>query len=125
MDRGIDVPTPGRGRQPCRHRWCVVPHVRCLYYRLRRRCRVKVEWNPELLRTLQDRPEEHVVQVAAPRVAVDHRTLEAVLAHRALQLVCGGLRGRGLQRGEPGETAQMASYRLRQAVVRLAGERRR
>src|SRR5829696_4336267 len=125
MDRGIDVPTPGCGRQPCRHLRCVVPHVVCFYHRLWRRCRMEVEWDPELFRTLQDRPEEHVVQVAAPRVAFDHRALEAVLAHRALQLVCGGLRGRGWQRGEPGETAQMASYRLRQAVVRLAGERRR
>src|SRR5215207_1475327 len=86
---------------------------------------MEVDRDPERFGTLQDRPEEGVVQIAAPGVAVDQCSLEAVFTDHALELVGGGVRSHGRQRGEPREAARMAPHRLRQAVVRIAGERYR
>jgi hypothetical protein len=45
---------------------------------------MEVERDLERFGTLQDRPEELIVQVAAPGVAIDQRSLEAVFTDRAL-----------------------------------------
>ena len=74
---------------------------------------------------LEDGPEELVVEVAAPGVAIDHGALEAVFADRTLQLIGRRFRRRGRQRGEGGEPVWMASHRVGEAVVGLTGERHR
>jgi hypothetical protein len=86
---------------------------------------VEVERHPQRLGAGQDGPEELVVQAAAAVVAIDQGALEAVVAHHALELVGGGLRIRGRERGEPGKPVWMATHRLGERVVGVAGERHR
>jgi hypothetical protein len=86
---------------------------------------VEIDRDSERFCPLQDWPEKGVVQVASPGVPVDQRPLEAILTDRALQLLCGGLRGGRRQRGEPGEAIRIAPHRLREEVVRLTSERYR
>jgi len=83
---------------------------------------MEVERNLECFGTFQDRPEELVVKVAAPDVAVDHCSLEAVFADHAVQLVGSSFRGHGRQSGEPRETARVASHRVCKDVVCFVGE---
>src|SRR5947209_19039952 len=94
MNRRLDVPAPGSPRQLGRH-FRRKARVVGLHYRPRRQCRMEVERDLERLGTLQDRPEELVIQVAAPRVAIDHCPLEAMFTDRALQFIGGDLRSRG------------------------------
>jgi len=49
----------------------------------------------EGFRALKDRPEERVVEVAAPDVAVNTCPFEAVFTDRTFQFVSGGVRSRG------------------------------
>ena len=92
---------------------------------LRRPRRVQIDRDIKRVGAFENRPEEFVVEVAAANVAVDQRALEAVLAHRALQLVGGLVRNRGRQRGETGEARRMLLHRFRQHIVGVARQRER
>ena len=50
---------------------------------------MQIDRHVERLRALEDRPVFLVVEETAPRVAVDHRALEAEFLHAALELVGG------------------------------------
>jgi len=121
MDRGLDVPAPARSREHLGHRRREAA-VGCLDHRPGRLCRVKVDGDVQRLGVFQDRPEELVVEVAPPAVAVDERSLETVLADHPLQFV-GGLVGRcGRERGEPRQVCRVLLDGIVEEVVRLAGE---
>src|SRR6266480_884925 len=122
MDRGFDVPAPGRGGKRDRHLRREVSHVGGRDHRLRRRGWMQIERDLECFGTLQDRPEDLVVQVATPDMAVDQCTLEAVFTDHVLQFVGGGIWSHGRQRGEPGETAWMTPYCHRELVVGIMRE---
>ena len=83
---------------------------------------MQVDRDAESLGALEDRPEEGVVEVAAPGVPVDQRADEAVPANHSVQLFGGGLRRRRRQRREPGQPIGAAPDRLRERVVRLPGQ---
>ena len=87
--------------------------------------RVQVERHAQALEAREQHVEVGVVEEAPARVAVDHRALHAELAHRALELVGGGLGRRGRQRGEGREAVGMLGDGARELVVRLARERDR
>ena len=90
MDRRFDVPTPGRGREGNSHLWREVSRVGGCDHWLRRRCRMEVERHLECFGTLQDRPEEWVVKVAAPDMAI-YQCSFGVGTDGTFQLVGGGV----------------------------------
>ena len=81
------------------------------------------EGNFQRFGTLQDRPEGSVIQVAAPGVAVDPSSLEAMFMNHAFQLIGSDPGGSGWQGGESGETFRITPHRSREIIVRFAGER--
>ena len=91
--------------------------------RLRRHRRVQIDRDIERFGALQDRPEELVVQIAAARVAVDERALEALLPDPALQFF-GRLFGRrDRQGGKAGEARRMFLHRFGEEIVGFARDR--
>ena len=86
------------------------------------RRRVELERNLECLGTLEDRPEDVVVEVTAPNVAADLPALEPVVADGALQFVCGGFRRRRGERRESGEARRMPLHGGPELIVRVAGD---
>ena len=83
---------------------------------------MEVERNLQRLGTLEDRPEEVVVEVAAANVTADLPALEPVVPDGALQLVGGGFwRWRG-ERGESGEARRMALDGGPELIVGVAGD---
>src|SRR5882757_10087712 len=85
MRTGLEVPAPGRGGQPEGDLRGEVAGVGGGHHRVRRKGRVQIERNRELFGALEQRPGRLVVQVSAPRVAVDHRPFEIECADRSLQ----------------------------------------
>ncbi len=80
---------------------------------------MEIERHVELLGPLIDRPELFQVEKFAVRHAVDHGALEAELGHGALELVGGGLRVDGRQRGEGGEALGVGRADLGEPVIDL------
>ncbi len=56
---------------------------------------MQIDRDIERFGALEDRPEEFVVKIAAANMTVDHRALEALMTHPALQFVRGLFRCRG------------------------------
>src|SRR6266480_1230406 len=84
-----------------------------------------IERHVERLGALEDRPEAPVVEEYPVGRSVHHRTLEAQLGDRALELVRRRFRVGGGKRGEAGEAVRVRTHRLVQAVVRALCERDR
>ena len=82
---------------------------------------MQVDGDAELLCALEDRPEGAVIQESSVCVAVDQRTDESKLAHRALELVGGGLGSRGGKCCEGREALWMCGQRPGEVVVRGTG----
>ena len=82
---------------------------------------MKIDGNVERFCAFQDWPEEFIVQVATPDMAVDHGALEAVLMDRALQLGDGGLRIGSRQASKSSKADGMGLDCLRDAIVGFAG----
>src|ERR1700761_1305646 len=82
---------------------------------------MKVDGNVERFCAFQDWPEEFVVQVATPDMAVDHGSLEAVLMNRALQLDDGCLRIRSRQASKSGKAGGISPDCLCDAIVGFPG----
>src|SRR5689334_9416547 len=107
MDCSFDVPTPSCTCQSNRNFRCKVPGVRCRDNSLRGRCWMKVQWHLKCFGTLQNGPEEAVVQVAPLNMTIDQCALEPVVMDCAFQLVSGCVRRGSWQRSEPGKTRRM------------------
>ena len=84
---------------------------------------MQIDRDVERFGTLQDRPEELVVQIAAARVAVDQRALEALLPDPAIQLFGRLVRRRGRQGRKGGEPRRIFLHRLCEEIVRFDGDR--
>ena len=86
---------------------------------------MQIDRHVEPFGALEDRPELLVVEEAAVGEAVNHRTLEAVLGHRALEFVGGGARIDGRQGREAGEARRTHGDSGGETVVDTLDERNR
>jgi hypothetical protein len=84
---------------------------------------MEIDRDIERFGTLQDRPEELIVQIAGPRVAIDERALEALLPDPAIQFIGRLLGGRSRQAGKACKTFWIFLHRVGEEIVRLAGDR--
>ena len=83
---------------------------------------MQIDRHVELFGTLQDRPIEFVVEIAAAIVAVDDRAFEAC-ANSALQLRGGFFRRCRRQRGKPGKALGIFLHGVGKEVVGLSRHR--
>ena len=84
---------------------------------------MEIDRDIERFGALQDRPEELVVQIAAARVAIDERALEALLPDPAIQFIGRLLGGRDRQAGKACKALWIFLHRVGEEIVRLAGDR--
>jgi hypothetical protein len=84
---------------------------------------VEVNRHSECLRTLEYAPELLVVEKAALRVAIDHRTLESKFGDRAIELLDRGSGIRSRKGCKPVEAIGMRVDRLEKHVVDLPRRR--
>src|ERR1700728_2683143 len=122
MNRGLDVPTPSGTREHVRDN-PREPGVRRLDHRLGRLSGVEVNRHLEPFRALENRPEESVVEIASPVMAVDHSPFETVLTNHPFQLFSGLVRISGRQSGKPGKARWIFLDGAGKKVVSFAGKR--
>src|SRR3974390_925123 len=84
---------------------------------------MQVDRDIEGFGALPDWREERVAQIAAPRLAIDERALEALLPDSAIQFIGRLLRGRDRQGGKGRKAFWIFLHRVSEEVVRLAGDR--
>ncbi len=84
---------------------------------------MQIDRHVELFGARQDRLEARIVEKAAFGQSVDQRAAEAEIAHRAFELVGGGLRTSHRQVREAGEPIGMGGDRLGEHVVDVARKR--
>src|SRR3984957_2781536 len=116
---GLGMPAPGSGRQSAGQR-LRQPAEQDLAQLRRRRRRMQVERDVQLLKPGEQRLEPRIVEERAVRAqrAVDQRADEAEAADRALKLVRGREWVAGRRRRDPGEPARMAGDRGGELIVR-------
>src|ERR1700758_4946789 len=84
---------------------------------------MEIDWDIEGFGALHDWPEELVIQIAAARMAVDERTLEALLPNPAIEFIGRLLRGRDWQGGKPCKPLWILLHDIGEEIVRLASDR--
>ena len=73
--------------------------------------------------TLENRPEEFVIEITTLNMAIEERSLETVIPVGSLQFGGSGIGVCGRQRGKSGETSRMTPQGIGKEIVRFAGER--
>src|SRR5437868_15289051 len=102
MDRHFLVPAPTGARQCVADAFCRQVSVVGLMHGFRRVARVDVNGHIELFGARQQHLEAGMIEEAAFGDAIDHRALEAEVAHTALQLISRGFWRRHRQMCEAG-----------------------
>src|SRR5271170_236370 len=124
VNGGFDVPAPTRSRKQLGYdrRKASIGYVD---HRLRRRSWMEIDRHVQQFSTLKDWPEELVVEVTSPIVAIDDRSLETMSSDHALQLLGSLVRGCSRQRRKSGKALWVFRYGIREEVVRFAGQSNR
>jgi hypothetical protein len=81
---------------------------------------MEINRDVECFGTLENRPEQFVIEITALDMTVDERSLETVIMDRALQLGGSGVGIDGRQCGKSAETSRMAPHGIREEIVRFA-----
>ena len=114
--RGLHRIAPGVARRDHRKVFDVVVVIDPRHVGLRQR-RMEIDRDVERFGAGIDRPELRPIEEFAVGEAVHHRALEAVLLDAALELVGGGVRHRGRQRGERRKPLRVLFHLRGEAVV--------
>src|SRR5271170_367114 len=121
VDGGFDVPAPARARKQLGYDGRKTS-IGCVDHRLRRRSWMEIDRHVKHFSTLKDWPEELVVEVTSPIVAIDDRSLEAMFSDHPLQLFGGPVWRGGRQRCKSCKALWISPCGSREEVVRLAGQ---